>query len=135
MIDDRQLIDDFRAHGGQVSQGYFKGRKLLLLTTRGAKTAEERVSPLAYTEDGDRYLVAASRGGSPRHPAWYFNLLKNPVVSVELGGERFQARATAVPSGPERRRLYDRHASDKPGFWDYERKTDREIPIVILERI
>ncbi|HEX6548433.1 MAG TPA: nitroreductase/quinone reductase family protein [Candidatus Dormibacteraeota bacterium] len=135
MIDQKELIDDFRKHNGQVTKGYFKGRNLLLLRTRGAKSGRENVAPLAYTPDDGRILVAASKGGHHQHPAWYFNLLADPVVSVELGGETFQARATPVASGAERRRLYDKHASDKPGFWEYEKKTSREIPIVILERI
>ena len=135
MIDNQTLIDDFRSHGGEVTQGYFKGRRLLLLTTTGAKSGRPLTIPLAFTEDGDRLLVAASKGGHPAHPAWYHNLVANPDVEVELGQERFRARATPVASGEERRRLYDRHSEDKPGFLDYEKKTSREIPIVILERI
>lgn len=134
-MDNQALIDDFRRHGGEITDGYFKGRRLLLLTTIGARSGRPTVAPLAFTEDGDRLLVAASMGGAPRHPSWYHNLLKNPEVTVELGGETFAARATPVASGAERRELYDRHANDKPGFWDYEKKTSREIPIVILERL
>lgn len=134
-MDNQALIEDFRSHGGEITDGFFKGRRLLLLTTVGAKSGREMVAPLAFTEDGERYLVAASMGGAPRHPSWYHNLLKNPEVTVELGAEKFHARATAVPGGPQRRELYDRHAAEKPGFLDYEKKTSREIPIVILERI
>jgi deazaflavin-dependent oxidoreductase (nitroreductase family) len=127
------LIEDFRTHGGQVTQGYFAGRELLLLTTKGARTGETRTSPLAYTRDGDRIVIIASKGGAPTHPAWYHNLIANPRVSVELGGERFEALATVEPE-PERRRLYDQHSEVYPGFREYEAKTTRVIPVITLRR-
>jgi deazaflavin-dependent oxidoreductase (nitroreductase family) len=128
------LIDDFRAHGGQITSGPFTGRSLLLLTTKGAKSGEERTSPLAYSRDGDRFVVVASKGGAPRHPAWYHNLRANPEVTVELGPEKFRARATAAGDS-ERRRLFDQHAARMPAFADYEKKTTRKIPVVVLQRI
>lgn len=127
------VIDDYRANGGPT-QGPFIGRRILLLTTTGAKSGEQRTAPLAYTTDGDKIVVVASMGGAPTHPFWYTNILANPVVTVELGPETFQARA-AVATSAERRRLYDRHAELHPTFAEYEQKTTREIPVIVLERI
>jgi deazaflavin-dependent oxidoreductase (nitroreductase family) len=124
------VIDRFRANGGTVP-GW---GQLLLLTTTGAKSGVPRTTPLAYSTDGDRLVVAASKGGAPSNPDWYRNLLANPVVTVELGRERFQARAS-VADEPERTRLYQQHAELMPGFADYERKTTRKIPVVLLERL
>ena len=128
------LIEDFRAHGGQITSGPFTGRSLLLLTTRGARTSQERTIPLAYSRDGDRLVVVASKGGAPRHPAWYHNLRSHPEVTVELGPEKFRARAT-VADDTERRRLFDQHAARMPAFAEYEKKTARKIPVVVLERL
>lgn len=128
------LIEDFRAHGGHISSGPFAGRSLLLLTTRGAKTGEERTSPLAYSRDGERFVVVASKGGAPSHPAWYHNLRAHPEVTVEVGPEKFRARAT-VADDSERRGLYDKHAARMPAFAAYEKKTTRKIPVIVLERI
>jgi len=127
------VIEDFRANRGQITRGPFKGGSLLLLTTRGAKSGRERTHPLAYTRDGDNVFVIASKGGAPTNPDWYRNLRANPRVIVELGPERFAANAR-VTSGAERRRLYDLQASRMPGFKEYERRTSREIPVVVLER-
>jgi deazaflavin-dependent oxidoreductase (nitroreductase family) len=127
------LIDDYRANGA-ATQGPFVGRQVLLLTTIGSRTGEPRTTPLVYTRDGDRLVIVASMGGAPAHPFWFNNLVANPIVTVELGRETFRARAT-VASPAERRRLYDRHAELHPGFVEYEQKTDRVIPVVLLERI
>ena len=99
---------------------------------RGEDRCQARV-PLAYTVDGDRIVIVASKGGSPTHPAWYHNVVAYPDVSVELDGERFDATATVI-KGEERRRLYDGHAAVHPSFADYEKKTDRVIPVIVLER-
>jgi deazaflavin-dependent oxidoreductase (nitroreductase family) len=127
------LIDDYREHG-EATEGFFVGKQLLLLTTTGAKTGEQRTTPLAYSTDGDRIVIVASMGGAPTHPFWYTNILSNPDVTVELGREKFQAHAT-VASSAERRRLYDQHAGVHPGFVEYEQKTTREIPVVLLDRV
>jgi len=129
----QSVIEDFRAHHGQVTRGPFTGRSLLLLTTRGRKTGTERTNPLAYTRDGDHYVVVASKGGAPANPDWYRNLRAQPSVTVEVGPERFQARA-AIAKGGERPRLYDAHSARMPAFKDYERRTRREIPVIVLER-
>jgi deazaflavin-dependent oxidoreductase (nitroreductase family) len=128
------LIEDLRAHDGQATSGPFLGRPVLILTTTGAKSGERRESPLAYTRDGDDIVIVASMGGAPRNPAWYHNLVANPRVTVELGGETFQADAR-VTDPEERRRLYDRHAEVFPGFRDYEAKTSRTIPVIVLKRV
>ncbi|MDQ6682138.1 MAG: nitroreductase family deazaflavin-dependent oxidoreductase [Chloroflexota bacterium] len=130
----RTLVEDFRSHRGHASSGPFVGRDLLLLTTTGARTNEERTIPLVYTRDGSRYVIIASKGGSPTHPAWYLNILVHPEVRIEVGMEAFRARAT-VAQGAERRRLYNQHATSNPSFWDYERRTTREIPVITVERI
>ena len=129
----QSVIDDFRAHKGQISTGPFAGRSLLLLTTKGRRSGEERTNPLAFTRDGDRYVVVASKGGAPTNPDWYRNLRAHPRVTVEVGPERFDARASVAKS-TERRRLYDAHAARMPAFKEYEKRTSREIPVVVLER-
>jgi deazaflavin-dependent oxidoreductase (nitroreductase family) len=127
------VVEDFRTHHGQITKGPFTGRSLLLLTTRGAKSGRERTNPLAFTRDGDRIFVIASKGGAPTNPDWYRNLGANPEVTVEVGAERFAAKAR-VAEGAERRRLYDLQASRMPAFSEYEKRTSREIPVVVLER-
>jgi deazaflavin-dependent oxidoreductase (nitroreductase family) len=127
------VIDDFHVKGGK-GIGHF-GDKLLLLTTRGAKSGHVRTKPLVYHRDGDRYVIAASMGGAPTHPAWYHNLLKHPDVEVEVGTEKFKARARPVAKGPERDRLYGAHGDNFTAFRDYPKKTKRVIPIVVLERV
>ena len=129
------LIEDFRAHGGQASRGPFVGRPVLLLTTTGARSGEPRTAPLVYSRDGDRYVVVASKGGAPTDPAWYRNLVANPTVTVEVGTETFQARASALTGGAERDRLYDQHAAPMPAFLEYQLRTERVIPVVLLERL
>lgn len=128
----RRIIEEFRANGGKVG-GQFEGAPMLLLHTTGAKSGQERVNPLVYTTDGDRIVIIASKGGAPTNPDWYYNLLANPNVSLEVGSEHFQARATA-PEEPERTRLFDQVAAQMPGFAEYQRNTTRIIPVVVLER-
>jgi deazaflavin-dependent oxidoreductase (nitroreductase family) len=125
-----KIIEDFRAHGGKVG-GYFSGRPLLLLHTTGAKSGQERINPVAYIRDGDRIVVVASNEGEPSNPDWYYNLLANPHVTVELGTEQIQAQA-AVAAEPERTRLYGEMVKVMPGFAAYPSKTTRVIPVVIL---
>ena len=127
-------IDQFRANHGTIAEGLFKGAPMLLLTTSGARSGKAHVTPLTYTRDGDRYVVLASKLGAPEHPAWYHNLVANPVVTVEVGPERFQARASVV-DGSERDRLFDAHVTIMPNFAEYQRHTTRLIPVVVLDRI
>lgn len=129
----QRVISEFRANHGKLS-GQFANMPLLLLTTTGAKTGRSLTKPLAYTRDGNRIVLIASFAGAPKNPAWFNNLVANPVVTVELGSERFQARATVI-GGEERERLYDAQARQMPVFVDYRKKTTRQIPVVVLERI
>ncbi len=128
----RKIIEEFRANGGETF-GPFKGRPLLLLTTKGAKSGESRTTPLVYSKDGDRLVIIASMGGAPKHPAWFLNLSANPKVTVEVGRERFTARASVAEAG-ERERLYAQQAAMMPAFTEYQEKTTRRIPVVVLER-
>ena len=126
----QRMIEQYRANGGKVDFPL----PLLLVTTTGAKSGETRTHPVAYSRDGDRLIILASKGGAPTHPAWYLNLLAHPLVTVELGTERFQARA--IPAeGDEYERLYAQHAKEMPNFGEYRQKTTRKIPVVILERV
>lgn len=127
------MIDEFHAKGGR-GIGHF-GDKLLLLTTRGAKTGQVRTTPLVYTRVGDSYLIAGSKGGAPTHPGWYHNLVKQREAEVEVGTDRFKVRATPIPKGAERDRLYAAHADNFAAFRDYPKKTTRVIPVVVLERV
>jgi deazaflavin-dependent oxidoreductase (nitroreductase family) len=129
----KAIIEEFRANGGKVG-GQFAGMPLLLLHTIGAKSQQPRINPVAYTTDGDRYVVIASKGGAPTNPDWYYNLVAQPLVTVEVGTEQFQAQA-AVATEPERTRLYDQMAAARPNFAEYQRKTTRSIPVVILTRV
>ena len=126
------IINEFRSKEGK-GIGPF-GDHLLLLTTKGAKSGTEHTTPLAFHLDGDRLVVIASKGGAPRHPDWYFNLLAHPEAEVEVGTAKFPVRATPVTSGPERDRLYAQQAAMMPGFWEYEKITTRVIPAIVLER-
>ena len=128
----RAVIDEFRANNGIVTI-HPAGHSLLLLTTTGAKSGRQHVTPLAYHRDGDRLIIVASKGGAPDNPAWYHNLLANPTVTLEVAEERFEARAE-VAGGEERERLYRQHASHFAAFNDYEKRTTRQIPVIILTR-
>jgi deazaflavin-dependent oxidoreductase (nitroreductase family) len=126
----QRIIEEFRENEGKVG-GRFEGKTLLLLHTKGAKTGQERINPVAYVRDDDRYVVIASKGGAPTNPDWYYNILANPLVTIEVGTEQLQAHAT-VAQEPERTRLYNKMVEMMPGFDDYRRKTTREIPVIVL---
>ena len=128
-----KIIEEFRANNGKVG-GFFKNNTLLLLHTTGAKSAKERVNPLATFEDDDRLVVVASKGGAPSHPDWYFNVVANPDVEVEYGTETFKARAS-ITEEPERTRLYEIMETKMASFTDYKQKAGRVIPVVTLSRI
>jgi deazaflavin-dependent oxidoreductase (nitroreductase family) len=129
----QSLIAEFRANEGKVT-GPFAGAPLLLITTTGAKSGRAHTTPLVYTTDGDRLVIIASKGGAPSHPAWYHNILANPTVTVEVPGDTFEARATPAV-GAERDRLFAAQAALMPNFNEYQEKTTRTIPVVVLERI
>ena len=129
----RHLIEEFRATSGKVT-GQFASAPLLLLTTTGARSGQARTNPLAYSRDGDRLVVIASKGGAPTNPDWYRNLVAHPEATVELGSERFAVRAS-FPEGEERQRLYAQQAAQMPNFAEYQRNTTRQIPVIVLERV
>jgi deazaflavin-dependent oxidoreductase (nitroreductase family) len=106
----------------------------LLLTTKGRKSGEKFVFPLFYGEVGDSYFVVASKGGAPHHPGWYRNILADPVVEVQVGTKKIQARARTA-GGAERTRLWDKALKFWPPYADYQRKTEREIPVVVLDPV
>jgi deazaflavin-dependent oxidoreductase (nitroreductase family) len=128
------IIDEFRANDGKVG-GYFAGANMLLLHTTGARSGQTRINPLIYIADGERLVVFATKSGADSNPDWYYNLLANPIALVELGTEQFQARATAMTEEPERSRLYAKMVEHRPDFAEYEHKTSRKIPAIILERV
>ena len=129
----RNLIEEFRANNGKVS-GPFEKASLLLLTTTGAKSGRTRTNPVVYTRDGDRLVIIASKGGAPTSPDWYHNLVANPSVTVELPDGKFEAKAS-VAQGEERDRLFRAQAAVMPAFDEYQQKTARQLPVVILERV
>ena len=123
------VIEEFRANGGQV-KGW---APLILLTTTGAKTSQPRIAPLMLVTDGDRLLAVASKGGAPKHPDWYLNILAHPDVTVEVGSEKFETVARIL-AGEERAQAYKRAAEVFPPYAEYQKKTTREIPVIALER-
>ncbi|GGT17822.1 nitroreductase family deazaflavin-dependent oxidoreductase [Nonomuraea spiralis] len=128
----QQIIDEFRANEGRVG-GPFEGASLVLLTTTGAKSGRPTTTPVMYLPDGDRYVVIASNAGADNHPAWYHNLRATPTATAEVGVETFDVKADFA-EGEERDALYARMVEIAPGFAEYEAKTSRRIPVVLLSR-
>jgi deazaflavin-dependent oxidoreductase (nitroreductase family) len=126
------LIEEFRANGGELT-GPFAGRPIVLLTIKGRKSGQERTTPLVYLGDGDRVFVFASKGGAPEDPDWYKNLVANPDVTVEVGADKYAARAVVI-TGPERDELFERQMADAEQFRTYQTNTTRVIPVVELVR-
>lgn len=129
----QNLIEEFRANGGKVS-GPFADAPLLLLTTIGARSGQPRIAPLSYTKDGARFVVIAAKRGAPTNPDWYHNLRANPEVTVEVGDESFRAMARVI-EGDERQRLFDQMAAQRPAFLESQRKTTRQLPLIVLDRV
>ncbi len=127
------VIKDFRANGGKVG-GQMANIPLLLVTMKGAKSGRTITLPLAYSKDGNRFVVIASYAGAPHNPSWYHNLVAHPDVTIELGGEKFSAKAS-VAQGPERDRLYKQQADQLPIFNEYQQKTTRRIPVIVIDRV
>lgn len=129
----QQIISEFHANGGKVG-GPFANSTLLLLHHKGAKSGQIRVNPLVYLQVGpNSYAIFGSKGGAPSNPDWYYNLLANPEATVEIGTETLPVQAR-VAQGEERDRIWTRQKERAPGFAEYERKTTRQIPVIILER-
>ena len=118
---------------GELGHDWRNGTSVLLLTTVGRKSGEERITPLIYGRDGEDYLVVASNGGSPDPPDWYVNLVDRPDVEVQVLGERFPARARTA-TAEEKPALWEQMVGHWPDYENYQRRTDREIPVVVLER-
>ena len=129
----QQVMKEFRANQGKAG-GQLAHMPLLLLTTTGAKSGRAITKPLVYTRDGERIVIVASFAGGPKNPPWYHNLVANPEATVELGNERFRVKAT-VTTGEERQRLFDRQAAQMPIFVEYQHKTSRQIPVLVLTRL
>ena len=126
----QNIIKEFRENAGIVG-GPFEGATMLLLHHKGRKSGTQRVNPLVCLEDGDRYLIFASKGGSPEHPDWYRNLLANPGATIEVGTDKFAVEAAEL-KGEERDRLYAKNAGLRPAFGQYQERTTRVIPVVAL---
>jgi len=129
----KRIIEEFRANQGKVG-GMFEGTPILLLHHTGARSGKVRVNPLAYQASGDRLAVFASKGGAPTNPDWFHNLKANPRATVEVGTETREVRAR-VAEGEERDRIWSKQKEIMPGFADYEKKTTRQIPVIILEPV
>ncbi len=129
----QQIIAEFRANGGVVG-GPFEGAPMVLVTHRGARSGTERTTPLVYLADGDDVVIFASKAGAPTNPDWFHNLVANPDATIEVGTETLAVRAR-VAEGDERDQLFERQKAASPQFAEYEKATDRVIPVVVLERV
>ena len=132
----KTIAEFHEKHGSGIGMW---GDHVLLLTANGAKSGEAITTPLVYGREGDDYVIVASKGGAPTHPAWFGNIKANSDVEVEVAGdngiEKFKARARVLDSRPERDRLYQEMSKIWPGFADYQKRTERLIPVVVLERV
>jgi deazaflavin-dependent oxidoreductase (nitroreductase family) len=127
-------VDRYRETGGEVGHIWKEGSTILLLTTIGRTSGEPRTTPLIYATDGDRYVIVASQGGAPTNPGWYRNLVKTPEVELQVKDEVFPARARTA-EGAERERLWAKANEVWPHYDEYAKRTEREIPVVVLERV
>ncbi len=128
-----RVIKEFRENKGKVG-GVFEGMPVLLMTMTGAKSGRTLIRPVCYTRDGDSIVIIASYGGNRHNPPWYHNLVAHPVITVEVGAEKFRAKAT-VATGQGRQRLFEQMAKQMPFFADYQKKTARQIPVLTLNRL
>jgi deazaflavin-dependent oxidoreductase (nitroreductase family) len=128
----KPIIEEFRANEGVVG-GDYEGKPLALITTKGAKTGKDRVSPVSYINDGDRVVIAATNAGLDYHPQWYRNILADPTVTVEVLGEKYEAKAIET-DGAERERLWEELVASNYRLGRYQSKTTRRIPVLVLER-
>ncbi len=125
-----QVIEEFRATGGKPG-GMFEQMPMLLVHHTGARSGKRYVNPVAYLNDGDRYVIFASKAGAPENPAWYHNLMAHPEVTIEVGTDTLDVVADEA-AGDERERLYQTMADRMPQFSEYASKTDRKIPVIVL---
>jgi F420H(2)-dependent quinone reductase len=124
------VVEEFRANGGKV-EGWLP---LVLLTIKGAKTGQPYIYPLMSVPYDGNYLAVASKGGAPKHPQWYYNLVAHPDITLEVESEKYPARARLL-SGEERAKAFEKAVSVFSPYADYQKKTDREIPVFVLERV
>ena len=127
-------VRSYRETDGELGHDWKKGSSVLLLTTTGRHSGDPRTTPLIYGRSGDDYLIVASHGGAPQAPAWFQNLSERPEVEVQVLGDRFRARARTA-TAEEKPAMWQEMVSHWPAYDDYQRRTDREIPVVVLERI
>ena len=127
-----KIIEEFRENKGNVG-GPFQGARMILLHTKGRKSGQPRVNPLVWYPVGDDIAIIASKGGAPTHPEWYRNLMANPDTSVEIGTDSFEVHARET-EGDERDRIFTDVKKAMPGFAEYEKRTDRVIPVIVLEK-
>jgi len=138
----KKVIDEFRSNSGNLSGQFaagvglemLAGAPMIIVTHKGAKSGTTYTSPLVYSKDGDHYVIIASKGGAPQNPSWYHNLVANPEVTVEIGSEKFKAKAREA-KGEEREGLFNAQAKMMPQFNEYQAKTKRKIPVIVLERV
>jgi deazaflavin-dependent oxidoreductase (nitroreductase family) len=137
------ITDHLKEYADDPEKGHFwdgsslggdKKTPTLLLTTKGRKSGRASVMPLIYGKDGDRYVIIGSKGGAPEHPAWYLNMMADPIVEVQVVHDKFQAKAHTA-TGAERQRLFEMMTKVYPPFPDYQSRTRRELPVVVLEKI
>ena len=129
----QKIIEEFRANAGKVG-GYFEGAPMVLIHHIGARSGTERINPLVYLPDGEDMVIAATKGGAPKHPDWYHNLKAHPRIVAEVGTETFPVEATEV-TGEARDQLWHRLVEMRPGFGEYESKTTRVFPLFRLTRV
>jgi len=133
MLYGKEHVERYEATGGAEGYDWRNGTTILLLHTLGRKSGKERVHPLIFREYGDDYLIVASKGGAPEPPEWYLNLEEHPEVTVQIKGEKFTAKARTAD--PQEKPAMWRHMTEVwPDYDEYQKKTDREIPVVVLER-
>jgi deazaflavin-dependent oxidoreductase (nitroreductase family) len=132
MLFGQEHVRRYQETDGEVGH-IWRGVPTLLLTTTGRRSGQPYTTPLIYVQDGGNYVVIASKGGAPRHPDWYRNLVDRPEVGVQVKGDRFRARAKTA-QGDERERLWKQMAEVWPDYDQYQQKTSRQIPVVVLER-
>jgi proline iminopeptidase len=130
----QEHVQRYQATDGEEGYEWREGSKILLLTTTGRKSGNETTTPLIFGLDGDNPVIVASKGGAPRHPGWYTNLKKTPEVGVQIKSEKFRARARDA-EGEERERLWRMMNGEWRHYDEYQQKTDRTIPVVVLERM
>jgi deazaflavin-dependent oxidoreductase (nitroreductase family) len=129
----QEHVDRYLATGGEEGHDW-QGTQTLILTTTGRRSGTQRLLPLIYGRHGDDFLVVASKGGAPRHPAWYLNLVANPEVEIQVRDKKIRAHARTATRG-EKPELWSIMTKEWPAYDSYQGKTDREIPLVVLEPV